>query len=116
MTFLSHIFKCLTLLAICVIVVMSLRPSVSMGGIAHIDKVLHFGAYAVLAGLARLGWPKLWGAWIFLSFAILGIGIEIAQHMMSVGRTGSLGDTAANLLGAALPLVIFHYFWTRHQR
>jgi VanZ family protein len=116
MTFLSHIFKCLTLLAICVIVVMSLRPSVSMGGIAHIDKVLHFAAYAGLAGLARLGWPKLWGGWIFLIFAILGIAIEIAQHMMNVGRMGSLGDVAANLIGAALPLILFHIFWTRHHR
>lgn len=116
MTKFSHLCKFLTFAAVAVILVMSLRPSVSMGGIAHIDKVLHFGAYAVLAGLARLGWPKLWGGWIFLGFAALGIGIEIAQHMMSVGRTGSLGDTAANLFGAALPLVIFHFFWTRHQR
>jgi len=87
-----------------------------MGGIPNIDKVAHLGAYAVLAGLARLGWPKLWGGWIFLVFAILGIGIEIAQHTMSMGRSGSLADTAANLLGTALPLIIFHYFWTRHQR
>jgi len=87
-----------------------------MGGIAHADKLLHFGAYAVLAGLARLGWPKLWGGWIFLGFAGFGIGIEIAQHIMSIGRTGSLADTAANLLGTALPLAIFHFFWTRHQR
>jgi len=87
-----------------------------MGGIAHADKLLHFGAYAVLAGLARLGWPKLWGGWMFLGFAGFGIGIEIAQHTMSIGRTGSLADTAANLLGTALPLAIFHFFWTRHQR
>ena len=116
MTKFSHLCKFLTFVAIAVILVMSLRPSVSMGGIANIDKVLHFAAYAVLAGLARLGWPKLWGGWIFLGFAAFGTGIEIAQHTMNVGRTGSLGDTAANLLGAALPLVIFHFFWTRHQR
>lgn len=116
MTLISHIFKGLTVLAIAVIVVMSLRPSVSMGGIAHIDKVLHLGAYAVLAGLARLGWPKLWGGWIFLTLAILGIGIEIAQHLMNLGRTGSLADIAANLIGAGLPLILFHIFWTRHHR
>ncbi len=116
MTLLSHMFKALTILAICGVLVMSLRPSISMGGIAHIDKVLHFAAYAILSGLARLGWPKLWGGWIFLAFAVLGIGIEIAQHFMNVGRTGSLADTAANLMGAALPLILFHIFWTRHHR
>lgn len=116
MTFLSHLFKGLTVLAIAIIVVMSLRPSVAMGGVPHIDKVLHFAAYAILAGLARLGWPKLWGGWIFLVFAILGVGIEIAQHLMNVGRMGSLGDVAANLIGAALPLILFHIFWTRQHR
>lgn len=112
----SNLCKCLTFAAVAVIVMMSLRPSLSVGGIAHIDKVLHFGAYAVLAGLARLGWPKLWGGWIFLGFAALGVAIEIAQHTMNLGRTGSLADVAANLLGAAFPLIIFHFFWTRHQR
>lgn len=116
MRLLSHIFKGLTVAAIIIILFMSLRPAVSMGSVPHIDKVMHFGAYAVLAGLARLGWPKLWGGWIFLFFAVLGIGIEIAQHLMSVGRTGSLGDTLANLCGAALPLILFHIVRSRHHR
>jgi len=77
---------------------------------------MHFGAYAALSTLARLGWPKLWGGWIFTLFAGLGIGIEIAQHLMDVGRTGSFGDIAANLIGAAVPLILFHIFWTRHHR
>jgi len=55
MTKFSHLCKCLTLVAIAVVLLMSLRPSVSVGGVAHVDKILHFGAYAVLAGLARLG-------------------------------------------------------------
>lgn len=112
----SHFCKFMMVVTTAVILVMSLKPSVPMGGMTHIDKVLHLGAYAVLAGLARLGWPKLWGGWIFLGFAVLGIGIEIAQHTMNVGRDGSLGDIAANLIGTALPLIFFHYFWTRHQR
>jgi len=116
MTKFSHLCKYLTFAALAVILVMSLKPAGSVGGIAHIDKVLHLGAYAVLASLARLGWPKLWGGWIFLGLAMFGIGIEVAQHMMNLGRTASLADIAANLLGAALPLIFFHYFWTRHQR
>lgn len=116
MTKISLIFKILTIAALGVVFVMSLRPSVSVGGMAHIDKVLHFGAYGVLAGLARLGWPKLWGGWLFLLLGIFGIVIEILQHNMALGRTGSLADTAANLAGVGIALAFFHIFWTRHQQ
>ena len=116
MTKFTLIFKCLTIAALLTVLVMSLRPSAITGGPANIDKVLHLVAYGVLAGLARLGWPKLWGGTIFLGLAVFGIGIEIAQHLMPLGRTGSLADTAANLLGTALALIFFHIFWTRHQR
>ena len=115
MTLLSHIFKGLTFLAVLIVLIMSLRPAASMGGVPHIDKVLHFAAYATLAGLGRLGWPRIWGGWIFISLAMLGIGIEIAQHLMDLGRTGSFADIVANLIGAAVPLIFFHLFWTRHH-
>jgi len=95
---------------------MSLRPSVSVGDVPHIDKLLHLAAYGVLAGLVRLGWPKLWGGWIFLGLALFGGGIEIAQHLMALGRTGSIADLIANVLGAALVLIFFHFMWTnRHD-
>jgi len=87
-----------------------------VGGVPHMDKVLHLGAYAVLAGLARIGWPKLWGGLIFFVLATFGIGIEIAQHSMNLGRTGSIADILANLTGTALPLLFFHFVWTRHLR
>ncbi len=116
MTKFSHLCKFLTFTALAVILVMSLKPSASVVGMPHLDKVQHFAAYAVLAVLVRLGWPRLWGGWIFLGLAVFGIGIEIAQHTMNLGRTASLADIAANLIGTALPLVLFHYFWTRHQR
>ena len=111
----SHLFKCLTFAALILVLVMSLRSSVSIGDVPNIDKLAHFGAYSVLASLARLGWLKLWGGWIFLGLALFGIGIEIAQHTMNLGRTGSFADTVANLLGAAFPLLVFHFVWTRHQ-
>lgn len=111
----SLIFKCLTIAALTVVLVMSLKPSVSVGDVPHADKLLHFGAYAVLSVLARLGWPKRWGGFLFLGLAFFGIGIEMAQHIMDLGRMGSLADIAANLLGAAIPLIFFHFFWTRHH-
>ena len=115
MTVVSHIFKCLTLVALTVILVMSLKPSVSIGSVPNMDKLLHFGAYAILAGLARFGWPNLWGGWIFLGLGLFGGGIEIAQHMMNIGRMGSIADLIANLLGTVFPLLIFHLVWSRYQ-
>lgn len=109
------IFRFLTIAALLTVTYMSLRPNLSTGGVPHADKLLHFGAYAVLAGMARLGWPRQWGGWIFLGLAVFGIAIELAQHTMDLGRTGSLADTIANLAGAAAALVFFHYFWTRHK-
>lgn len=33
---------------------------------------------------------------------ILGVGLEIAQHVMNLGRTGSIWDAFANSAGAIL--------------
>ena len=115
MTKISLLFRILTLAALGVVLVMSLRPSINVGSISHIDKLLHLGAYAVLAGLSRIGWPKIWGGWLFLFWAVFGIAIEILQHMMALGRTGSLADIFANLTGAGIALALFHILWTRHQ-
>lgn len=112
----SHIFKVLTFAALATVLIMSLRPSIDVGSIPHTDKIVHLAAYGVLAGLARLGWPNLWGGTIFIGLALFGIGIEAAQHFMALGRTGSLADTLANMSGAALALIIFHIFWTRPRR
>jgi len=115
MTKYSLIFKILTLAALTVVLVMSLQPSVGVGGPKHFDKVMHLGAYGVLAGLCRLGWPKVWGGILFLLLACFGIIIELSQHFMALGRTGSIADTLANMLGAALALMVFHFLWTRHK-
>lgn len=110
------LYKCLSIAALAVVLVMSLRPAVSLGDITHIDKIWHLGTYAVLSTLVRLGWPKLWGGLIFISLSLFGIGIEFAQHFMNLGRTGSIADAAANLIGVAIPLILLHFFWTRHYR
>ena len=110
----TYLFKFLTIASLALVLVMSLRPAINAGSVPHMDKMVHLAAYAVLAGLFRLGWPNLWGGVIFLCLAIFGIGIEILQHVMALGRTGSIADTLANLAGAALALIFFHFFWTRH--
>ncbi len=109
------IFRLLTFAAVLTVAYMSLRPSFSVGGVQHMDKILHFGAYGVLAGLARLGWLRMWAGWLFIGLAVFGISIEITQHMMDLGRTGSLADTLANLSGAACALIGFHLIRKRLQ-
>lgn len=109
----TRLFQILTLLAILVILYMSLRPGVSTGGIQHADKLMHLLAYALMAGLARLGWPSLWGGWIVLGFIAMGVAIELAQHFMALGRTGSLADGLANAAGALLAICLFHSYRRR---
>jgi len=109
-------FRFLTIISLLIITYMSLQPAIPSGNIPYFDKLMHLGAYAVLAGLWRLGWPKFWGGWIFLGLAIFGIAIEFAQHMMGLGRTGSIADAVANMSGAGLALIVFHFLWTRHRR
>ena len=111
----TRLFQLLAIFATLFIIYMSLRPSVSVGGVPHGDKVMHFLVYAVLAGLTRLGWPRLWGGWIVIGFVALGIGLEIAQHMMAVGRTGSVADALANSLGILVVIISFHLYRRRNS-
>jgi len=111
----SLFFQTLAIAALITVLIFSLRPSVNIGDIPNADKIVHLIAYGGLAGLIRLGWPKLWGGTIFIGLACFGIGIEFAQHFMSLGRTGSIADTIANMLGAALALCVFHVFWTHRH-
>ena len=107
-------FKILTLLAAALIIVMSLRAATGTSSVQHLDKVMHLGCYGVLAGLARLGWWRVWGGWIFLICVTMGVGLEFAQAAMPLGRTGSLADAIANTLGVAIILIGFHYWRVRN--
>ncbi len=61
----------------------------------------HFALATWFAGLVpRVHWWR-----IFLSLAMLGIGIEYAQHLMQVGREGDVRDVFGNVAGAALGLL-----------
>jgi VanZ family protein len=69
------------------------------------DKVLHFTAYVVLATLAawaQRGWRA--SIWYATCLALLGAGLELAQHFVP-GRTPELADELANVLGVVCGLV-----------
>lgn len=69
------------------------------------DKVQHFLAFLALTLLARLSWPRLHGIWIVAMLAAYGIAIEYVQAMPFVGRTSSIADVVADLVGIAAGFV-----------
>lgn len=97
------------LIAYCTfIVIQSHLPSpVELPEISHLDKLLHFGAYGVMAVLFYrtylAGWPRaskwtlLWGS--ALSAALFGLSDEIHQFFVPY-RTADALDFLADALGA----------------
>ena len=70
------------------------------------DKVSHVIGHALMAcyfaGLVeRRGWWK-----ILLFQFLLGVGIEVSQSLMQIGREADVLDCIANLVGAGLGLVL----------
>lgn len=66
------------------------------------DKLKHMGAFLVLTLLVRASWPS-WPRWrLALGLAAFGAGIELAQGLSGWGRTASLADLIADLIGIAL--------------
>ena len=85
----------------------SLAPlNVPAGLPTHFDKVEHALAYLFLAvwfaGLVvRAHYWK-----IVVALAVLGLVIEILQHVMALGRYGDPMDMVANLLGVGLGIAL----------
>lgn len=57
--------------------------------------------------MLALAWPRLRLRWLVILPALYGIGLEIAQALMPFGRTGSVWDALANLLGASVVVIIW---------
>ncbi len=69
------------------------------------DKVQHMLAFVVLAGLARIAWPKVaWWA-ILISLAAFGALIEMLQAAAELGRDPSMADWLADVAAIALALI-----------
>ena len=109
-----------TVLAL-VLLVEGSRPPSRLPGVphvAHVDKLLHFGAHLVLASLLAWG-GLLWRAGrfrkrlsaacigaLFADFA-LGLGVEVTQYVLgrAHGRQFEWLDVAANSAGAACAII-----------
>ena len=68
------------------------------------DKVFHAIAFACLTGPAVLVLPRKY-LWFWLAYMVaLGVGIEIVQAMGDNGRSASVSDFLADLVGIAVAL------------
>lgn len=89
-------------LAVLVVIVGSLTPAAEMPEIAVSDKIQHFAAYAGLAFLALVGWPRQGPfGWPVMSVVVAGPTIEVLQHLVP-GRSASVGDAAADIAGVVI--------------
>lgn len=95
-------WRALFLCAVCVVAWQSLQPATSEQGILHLDKLLHLIAYAVLMALALLGRLPFKAIWVAFIVTALGVGLEVLQGTMNLGRTASFADAVANTAGVAL--------------
>lgn len=86
------------------------------------DKVMHFGAYAVIAGCWLLGLRQGWGwptkkvaIWTTVICSLYGISDEFHQSFVP-GRTPEVLDAVADGLGAATMSLLFYLYMQRAQR
>ena len=83
----------------------SLRPSLGEQVIPHLDKLMHFGVYGLLALGFNFAWPNFSKIKIWIGCLVFGGIIEIAQGTLTHNRTPSFLDFVSNGLGAAIALL-----------
>ena len=74
--------------------------------IPHLDKAYHFGAFLGLT-LWFAALVERRGYWaVSIALFLLGIGIEIGQHVMALGRSAELLDVVADTVGIVLGILL----------
>lgn len=96
----------LFVLACCVIAWLSLSPTESLPqGLTFWDKAEHALAYLGLSLLGAVAFPGRL-AWLAGGLFLGGIGVEVMQSTMGLGRQGDVLDAVANSTGIAVGLGI----------
>ncbi len=92
--------------ALCVFGVALLPAPIEEPVLFGVDKLKHIAAFLVLTVLARAGWPSV-RLWILaLGLTGFGVAIELAQGLSGWGRTASLADVIADLIGLGLGVAL----------
>lgn len=75
------------------------------------DKLIHISMYFMMAIVLLWGFRyKSFNRWFIYGFIVLwGFSMEVIQLLMHVGRNFSMLDMLANVTGAFLGTVLFHY-------
>lgn len=77
-------------------------PGMGPGERFGADKIAHASAFALVGSLAAIAWPGRRAAVLsFLGLVLLGALTELAQMIVPY-RSASLGDVAADVIGAAI--------------
>ncbi len=76
------------------------------------DKLVHIAAFAALAVLAALAFPRARLVLLFVALALLGAAIEVFQIIPFLGRTASVTDWLADIF--AIAIVLFAIAGVRH--
>lgn len=102
------------LLASAVLILCLIAPSNKISSIEGLDKVEHALAFLVLTAwfAALIERPGYWALSIMLLG--LGVGIEIAQYLMALGRSAEIFDVIADTVGIILGVILslsIHESW-----
>ena len=93
--------------AVAVSVIAALAPSPEFEPtFKYVDKVQHMAVFAVLAGLARFGFPDASQWRIIERLSFLGAAIEVFQSIPALHRDCDVWDWAADTLAATIAVVV----------
>ena len=102
---LRRVFLGLTVLLAVIIVVKSLTPALPSLAISNIDKLAHMSAYLALGAVTLPAFSHVKPFIVWCGLCAFGASIEIAQGLLSTGRSADIMDGVANASGAVLAVV-----------
>lgn len=103
------VFRILWLIVFCVVLWGMLTHHAFIPSWIHQnDKIMHFVAFGVLAGVAHGAWPSMALTTLWLLLCGLGVLAEGAQHF-TVRHRFCWRDAVANALGAGCVLLLLHW-------
>jgi VanZ family protein len=96
-----QVARAVFLASLLAVIVLSLLPQAEVPQLGISDKLEHFAAYAGLALLGGIGFPRgRWQVLLPVLLIALGIALEFLQHL-APGRASEVADALANGLGAS---------------
>jgi hypothetical protein len=84
-------------------------------GLPTSDKSQHMLAFAVLASLAAIAYPRTPLTWILLGLGVFGALIEVIQGTALIHRDRDMHDWIADIVASVAVLVAVHA-WRRTAR